>query len=260
MRSLTAPAPRSRSLTRCTLTGPIPVSTERSGAWPCRTTRSRPSGSCTPFIRARNPRLPPRWLVKAAGGRRSQNRRQRIVNHLGLSEGNNRAILCHGVSLLREIQASFHPPRYAAFLTSPSPSFGYSSGCLASAHAGKPWRPRWSSHRRQGHPCYCELFSTLFRDFLGRTPPPLVVPSQPGFRVLASPQAVRSLGDREPGLPPAFWCQGQRALDFCRFLLMSCRSYLPLSIVRAFASSFRLGLSVRSAFRPWSASLALPTA
>ena len=42
-----------------------------------------------------------------------------------------------------------------------------------------------------------------------------------------------------------------------------CRSYLPLSIVRAFGSSwssFRLGLSVRSAFRLWSASLALPTA
>src|SRR5271154_2223944 len=54
MRSPTLSAPRSRSLTRCTATGPIPVSTTRSGAWPCRTTRSRPSGSCTPFIRARN--------------------------------------------------------------------------------------------------------------------------------------------------------------------------------------------------------------
>jgi uncharacterized protein len=32
-----------------------------------------------------------------------------------------------GVSLLREVQAGFHPPRYAAFLTSPSPSFGHSS-------------------------------------------------------------------------------------------------------------------------------------
>ncbi len=31
-----------------------PGSTTRSGAWPCRTTRSRPSGNCTPFIRARN--------------------------------------------------------------------------------------------------------------------------------------------------------------------------------------------------------------
>ena len=128
MRSPTAPAPRSRSLTRCTLTGPIPVSTERSGAWPCRTTRSRPSGSCTPFIRARNASASASMACESS--RRSaapQNRRQRIVYHLGLSEGNNRAILCHGVSLLREVQAGFHPPRYAAFLTSPSPSFGYSS-------------------------------------------------------------------------------------------------------------------------------------
>jgi hypothetical protein len=32
----------------------------------------------------------------------------------------------HGVSLLREVQAGFHPPRYAAFLTQPSPSFSHS--------------------------------------------------------------------------------------------------------------------------------------
>src|SRR6516165_7496941 len=42
------------------------------------------------------------------------------------------------------------------------------TGCLASAHADRPWRPRWSSHRRQGYLCYCELVSTLLRDLLDR--------------------------------------------------------------------------------------------
>src|SRR5437764_1879671 len=41
---------------------------------------------------------------------------------------------------------------------------------------------------------------------------------------------------------------------------MSCQSYLPLSIVRAFGHRSRLGLSVAPPFRLWSASLALPTA
>jgi hypothetical protein len=40
---------------------------------------------------------------------------------------------------------------------------------------------------------------------------------------------------------------------------MSCQSYLPLPIVRAFGPRFRLGLSVGSTFRFRSASLALPT-
>ena len=34
----------------------------------------------------------------------------------------------HGVSLLREALAGFHPPRYAALLNQPSPRFGHSSG------------------------------------------------------------------------------------------------------------------------------------
>src|SRR5213076_2315567 len=41
---------------------------------------------------------------------------------------------------------------------------------------------------RQDCPCSVERVSTLFRDSLGRTPPPLIVPSKPGFRVLASPR------------------------------------------------------------------------
>jgi hypothetical protein len=41
---------------------------------------------------------------------------------------------------------------------------------------------------------------------------------------------------------------------------MRFESYLPLPIVQAFDQRSRLGLSVDSAFRLWSASLALPTA
>jgi hypothetical protein len=41
---------------------------------------------------------------------------------------------------------------------------------------------------------------------------------------------------------------------------MRFESYLPLPIVQAFDQRSRLGLSVDSAFRHWSASLALPTA
>src|SRR5947207_10102703 len=41
---------------------------------------------------------------------------------------------------------------------------------------------------------------------------------------------------------------------------MRFESYLPLPIVQAFDQRSRLGLSVDSAFRRWSASLALPTA
>ena len=62
------------------------------------------------------------------------------------------------------------------------------------------------------------------------------------------------------GFTPAFWCQGQRVPDF---LPLSAHE-LPVLIAAldrsGLRSSFRLGLSVRSAFRPWSASLALPTA
>ena len=72
--------------------------------------------------RARNARLPLRWLGQAAGARRSAE----PPSADRLSK-NNGAIPHHGVSLLREVQAGFHPPRYAAFFTSPSPGFGHSS-------------------------------------------------------------------------------------------------------------------------------------
>jgi hypothetical protein len=48
MRSPLAPAPRSRSLTRCILTAPIPVAPERSGAWPCRTSLAVPHHPVAP--------------------------------------------------------------------------------------------------------------------------------------------------------------------------------------------------------------------
>src|SRR5438132_13090564 len=128
MRSPTSPAPRSRSLTRCTSTGPIPVSTTRSGAWPCRTTRSRPSGSCMPFIRARN--------ASASASMACESSRRAPLLKTVVS-GSSIASICRrettvlfivmGVSLLREVQAGFHPPRYAALLKSPSPSFDHSS-------------------------------------------------------------------------------------------------------------------------------------
>jgi len=75
--------------------------------------------------------------------------------------------------------------------------------CLASAHPGSLWRRRWSSHLRQRCPGSVERVSTLLRDSLGCTPPPLIVRSQPGFRVLASPPMVRSLGSCRAGSHPA---------------------------------------------------------
>jgi hypothetical protein len=52
---------------------------------------------------------------------------QRIVDRVGLTKWDNGTITRRGVSLLREGQVGFHPPRYAAFLTKPSPSSGHSS-------------------------------------------------------------------------------------------------------------------------------------
>ena len=66
-------------------------------------------------------------LGKQPASAAPQDGRQRIVDGLGLTEWDNGVIPRHGVSLLREVQAGFHPPRYAALLTEPSPSFGHSS-------------------------------------------------------------------------------------------------------------------------------------
>ena len=110
MRSAPSPAPRSRSFTRRTATGPIPVWTRRSGAWPCRTTRSRPSGSRAPFIVGQE-RLGFRLdsLGQQPAGAAPQDGRQRVVDLVGLAEGDNGAIAHRGVSLLREVLAGSSP-------------------------------------------------------------------------------------------------------------------------------------------------------
>ena len=46
-------------------------------------------------------------LGQQPAGAAPQDRRQRIVDRVGLTEGNNGAIARHGVSLLREVQAGF---------------------------------------------------------------------------------------------------------------------------------------------------------
>jgi hypothetical protein len=66
-------------------------------------------------------------LSQQAACAAAQDSRQWIVDRVGLTERNNSAIVHRGVSLLREVQAGFHPPRYAAFLKSSSPRFGDSS-------------------------------------------------------------------------------------------------------------------------------------
>src|SRR3954447_5535991 len=67
-------------------------------------------------------------LGQQPAGAAPQDGRQRVVDRLRLMQRDNGAIACH-----RRIAPSggpgrlCHPPRYAAFLTPPSPSFGHSS-------------------------------------------------------------------------------------------------------------------------------------
>lgn len=53
MRASTSPAPRSRILARCAGTAPIQVWMLRSGPWPCRANRARPSSSFQSVISAK---------------------------------------------------------------------------------------------------------------------------------------------------------------------------------------------------------------
>jgi hypothetical protein len=110
MRSPPSPAPRSRVLTRRTVTGPISVWTARSGPSPCRTIRSRPSGSRLSFIAARNAfRLRPNGMGQQPAGAVPQDGGQRILRCHRLREWDNGAIARHGVSPLREVQAGSPP-------------------------------------------------------------------------------------------------------------------------------------------------------
>ena len=108
IRSAAVPALRSRSFTRRTATGPIPVCTWRSGPCPCRTRRSRPSGSGTPFIAARNASASA--STAWASSRRAPLRRMAVSGSsivVRLTQGDNGGIARHGVSLLREVLAGF---------------------------------------------------------------------------------------------------------------------------------------------------------
>src|SRR5215218_1237000 len=138
-----APAPRPRSLARRAATGPIPVWTTRSGPWPCRTRRSRPSGSRTPFISARNASASASmaWASKrrapllrtAVSGSSTSSGWRRETTVLSL------IVAYRSFGRLRQAR---HPPRYAAFLTPPSPSFGHSSVYAGGAQVGFAGRIR----------------------------------------------------------------------------------------------------------------------
>jgi hypothetical protein len=82
----------------------------------------------------------------------------------------------------------------------------------------------------------------------------------PGFGVLASPRMVRSLGSRQPEFHPGGQFQGQRILD----LLPHSTHESPVLLATPHRSGLRPSFPARpiccSAFRLWSASLALPTA
>ncbi|MGF6313358.1 hypothetical protein ABIB82_007496 [Bradyrhizobium sp. i1.8.4] len=62
------------------------------------------------------------------------------------------------------------------------------------------------------------------------------------------------------GFTPVLRFQGQHLLVVLPLSIHEIPVLLALSIVRAFSHRFRLRLSVFSTFRPWSASIALPTA
>ena len=88
-------------------------------------------------------------LGKQATGAASQDRRERIVDLIRLTEGDNSVNAHLGVSLLREVQAGFHPPRYAAFLTQPSPILRHSPIRIARCTF-----PPGAVHVRHSHPGY----------------------------------------------------------------------------------------------------------
>ena len=119
---------RSRTFTRCTPTGPIPVWTVRAGPWPCRTNRARPSSSCRSAINARKAAAS---LSIAWASRRRAPERKTAVNGSSIASGCRRrtTVLSSFMayrSAWRFWQAGY-PPRYAASFRPSSPSFGHSS-------------------------------------------------------------------------------------------------------------------------------------
>jgi len=66
-------------------------------------------------------------LCQHPAGAVAQDGRERVVNRVGLTEGNNAATARQGVSAPSGVQAGLHTPRYAALPKPSSPRFGYSS-------------------------------------------------------------------------------------------------------------------------------------
>ena len=139
IRSAAGPGSRSRTLTRWTSTGPIPVWIRRSGPWPWRTKRSRPSASFRSFFDAR--KASTSASMACSSNWRAPDRR-RAVSGSSISLGRRSwTMLVSSFMAYRslvEVQAGVkHLPRYAAFLTSSSPSFRHSSKPVAQSHSGR---------------------------------------------------------------------------------------------------------------------------
>src|SRR5580704_1986894 len=96
-------------------------------------------------------------------------------------------------------------------------------------------------------------------DSLVQRSPPSFDQFQLGFRAHSSSSTIRTL----PFLPPGFtrWRgrEVQIALDVLPHVIVETHVLLASPLVQAFNHRSRLSLSVDSAFRLWSASLALPT-
>jgi hypothetical protein len=72
----------------------------RCGLWPCRTTRSRPSGNFKSFHWATKASASAKHLGQHSASAFTGNFGQRIVNRFGLTEWDDSDISRHGVSLL----------------------------------------------------------------------------------------------------------------------------------------------------------------
>jgi hypothetical protein len=93
-----------------------PVWTGRSRPSPTRTRCSRPLPSSRPRRLPPQNQEPTSLLLKAAVSRSPT---------VSGSRRGNSGITHLSISFLREVQAGFHPLRYAAFSTPPSPTFGH---------------------------------------------------------------------------------------------------------------------------------------
>jgi len=82
---------------------------------------------------------------------------------------------------------------------------------------------------------------------------------QLGFRAHSSSSTIRTLPFPPSGLHPLAKKRSPDCSGCLPRVVVEAHVLLASPLVRAFNHRFRLGLSVNSVFRPWSASLALPT-